>query len=96
MTPSCRVKVVVWLEGEGKGCQIEEEREEAEKTRGRGDSGGLNSHQGPDRLHVLVCLTSCCWRSEVGSSEAGQIALVVRTRPWAGRGQGSLGRVQRS
>lgn len=58
-----------------------------------GDLDGLNSHQEPDRLHVLVCPASSCWRPEVGSSEAGRIALVVRASPWAGRGQGRRGRV---
>jgi hypothetical protein len=88
------VKVVadagMWLENEGEGRRrVGEERrggkkgkKEKPRNQRKGDSDGFNSRQEPERLHVLVCPAPSCWRSEVGSSEAGRIALVVRASPW--------------
>jgi hypothetical protein len=69
---------------------LEKKEEEAEKP-GEGGFGQIKQVSGAGQGTA-----SSCWRSEVGSSEAGRIALVVRASPWAGRGQGHRGRVRRS
>ena len=51
------------LEGEGEGCQVEGRKKKPRNQR-KGDSDGLNSHQEPDRLHVLV---PCLKLFEIGS-----------------------------
>ena len=55
-------------------------KKEGEAEKPKGDPDGLSSHQEPDRLHCLKLL-----EIGSGSSEAGRIALGVRSTDERGR-----------
>lgn len=60
-----------WVSGRLSDCQ-------AEWVRGAGSH--MTKYLEPGGLHVLVCLATSCWSSEVGSPEASRVALINSVR----------------